>query len=343
MRVKSFTADTTARAMNMVRDALGDEAIIVSTRTENDGSTMITAAIEPPQTSDPAANEDFEEVEPLVFPGETEATIRQALTYHGVPPWLAGRLSKAAAALEQDGNAGTAILALATALDDHFTFQTLATQWPAGPLLVIGPPGGGKTITAAKLCARECLAKRPVAAITADTRRAGGVEQLAAFTRILGIELTTAASPAELISAVDDVNDAHARVIIDTPGVNPFDDDDMRIVLELVRAVEGSAVLVLAAGADPMEAADLARAYADIGAERMIVTRMDMARRFGALLAAADGAGLSFAEVSISAQVADGLTPVSPLALARLMLPHTEENTRNDENSSLQDTTEALP
>ena len=48
--------------------------------------------------------------------------------------------------------------------------------------MLVGPPGAGKTIVAAKLMMRARRAGRPFAAITTDTRRAGGVEQLQAFT-----------------------------------------------------------------------------------------------------------------------------------------------------------------
>ncbi|MDD9877239.1 MAG: hypothetical protein OXR84_07335 [Magnetovibrio sp.] len=325
MRVKTFTAETTAAAMDMVRDTLGNDAIIVSTRTATDGSTSVTAAVEPATP----ANEDFEQHEPLVFPDETEGTIRQALTYHGVPPWLANRLAKKAAA----SGADTAALALAAALDDQFSFLPLAAQWPEGPLLLVGPPGAGKTITAAKLCARERLERRPVAVISTDTKRAGGIEQLAAFTRILDLDLITAPGPADLLDAVEGIDTASTRIVIDTPGLNPFDEEQAAVLIEIAKAARGSVVLVLAAGNDPMEAADLARAYGDLGANRMIVTRLDLARRYGGLLAAAEGAGLGLAEVSISAQVAEGLIPVSPVAMAKLILPHAEDRTDPPEST----------
>ncbi|MBT3660294.1 MAG: hypothetical protein HN540_11080 [Rhodospirillaceae bacterium] len=335
MRVKTYTAETTVAAMSMVRGELGDEAIMVSTRTGSDGSTCVTAAIDPVLP----ANEDIEEREPLVFPDETEATIRQALAYHGVPPWLSSRLAKAAAAVEAQSPKSTAATCLGAALDEYFSFPPLEDDWPEGPLLLVGPPGSGKTITAAKLCARERVANRHVGVLTADTKRAGGVEQLAAFTRILDIELGTTPTPDDLGQALSADVLKGKRVIIDTPGCNPYDEKEMGDLLALCEAAGGSVVLTLPAGGDPMEAADMARAYADIGAKCMIVTRMDITRRYGGLLAAADGAGLNFADVSISAQVADGLIPLSPLALARLLMPHTEETNPAPQ----QNTAEASP
>jgi len=316
MRVKTFTADSTAAAMGLVRDELGDAAIIVSTRTERDGTASITAAIDPAIP----ANEDYEEPEPLVFPGEAEATVRQALTYHGVPPWLSSRLAKTSAEIP----APTVAQSLAVALERHFAFARLDQYWSSKPLLIIGPSASGKTVTAAKLCTRECLAKRPITVISTDTKRAGGIEQLAAFTRILEIELFTAGDADELADAIGRLKAQGKRILIDTPGGNPLEDDDMAALSTLLDAAGGTPVLTLAAGGDPMEAVDIARAYAEIGAEHVIITRMDMARRYGALLAAAEGAGLTMTDMSISAKIADGLIPATPAALARLMLPHTE-------------------
>ena len=51
------------------------------------------------------------------------------------------------------------------------------------------------------------------------------------------------------------------------------------------------------------------------------VALVDMAYRLGSLLSAADAAQLAFAELGVSASVADGLKKMSAVALARLLLP----------------------
>ena len=58
--------------------------------------------------------------------------------------------------------------------------------------------------------------------ITADGRRAGATEQLAAFTRLLGISLIVASHPVTLGRALTRRTDG-APVLIDTPGSDPFD------------------------------------------------------------------------------------------------------------------------
>ena len=327
MRVKTFTAENTAAAMDLVRDELGDKAIIIATRTERNGIASITAAVDPT----PTAKEHFEEHASLVFAGETEATVRQALAYHGVPTWLSNRLSKAAATI--DGLAPQQ--SFAAALERHFAFADINDHWLSAPLILVGPSGSGKTVTAAKFCTRECLAKRPVAMISADTKRAGGVEQLAAFARILDIELVTAGDADTLCQAIAKLSQRGARVLVDMPGTNPLDEHDMKHLATLVKAANGNVALTLAAGGDSLEAIDLAKAYQEAGAEYLIVTRMDMARRYGAILTVAEGADLALTNISISAQVTNGLIDITPIGLARLMMPHTESSTPPSDDSEV--------
>ena len=57
------------------------------------------------------------------------------------------------------------------------------------------------------------------------------------------------------------------------------------------------------------------------GAHRLLVTRLDAARRLGSVLVAADTAKLKFCDLSVTPHVAEGLTPINPVSLARLLLP----------------------
>jgi flagellar biosynthesis protein FlhF len=79
-------------------------------------------------------------------------------------------------------------------------------------------------------------------------------------------------------------------------------------------------VLVMPAGLDPAEAADQAVAFAEAGASLLIVTRLDIARRLGGIVAAAATARLPLTEAGIGPGAADGLVRLTPATLAdRLM------------------------
>ncbi len=316
MRLKTFNAPTLAEALAVVRTEMGEDAIIVSTQRVTDGGgTRVTAALEEADF-DGALDRERHDGDPL----DVAETIRQALAYHGTPPRLAERLVQIAGALAAEDPT----LAFAGAVDAGFAFSPLSDLGAGEAIMLVGPPGSGKTITTAKLAARATLDELSVEVITTDTQRAGGIEQLEAFTRILGLELETPDTVAALGEAVAAVA-GRRRVLIDTQGTNPFSEAEMDHLEQLIRAARGEPVLVMAAGGDAMEAADIAASFATIGVGRLLVTRLDMARRLGAILAAADAARLTFCEVSITPHIADGLSPINPVSLARLIMPHTLE------------------
>jgi len=313
MRLKSFTAPTMAAAMEMVRNELGDEAIIVSTqRAAGTKGVRITAALEP-------ADADLMVAELLGETSRSDAaeTVRDALTNHGLPPRLTERLVNAAS---MSGIADP-VLACAAALEAGFNFAHLPEHAAPRPFMLVGPPGSGKSIAVAKLAARSVLRHRQVAVITCDNIRAGATEQLAAFTSILEIDLIKARGPESLRRTVEANAGLFDLVLIDSPGVNPFKQADMDFLQALVEAADVEPVVVIAAGGDPLEAGEMAEAFAEIGAGRLFGSRLDTTRRLGSLLVAADAAQLALSDVSASPHVASGIAPISALSLARLMIP----------------------
>lgn len=324
MRLKSFHAKTMSDAMRMVRQSLGDDAIIVATREEEGGGVRVTAAVEEDdmpvaqernrQPSKPAAKP----VEPEIDVGEAVA---DALHRHGVPAALAEQLIDAASGLDTDDPC----LALGSALDSMYSFNPLPDGRSAvKPLVLVGPPGTGKTLIVAKLAARAVFKKRSVGVITTDTVRAGGVDQLAAFTRLMKLKLATVEDPDALAGAYE-VHRKTDLVLVDTAGRNPFSDEDMDDLRALLSAGEVEPVLVLPAGLDALEASDIALAFKAVGVRRLLVTRLDITRRLGSLLAIANRARLSFCDASVSSKVAEGLTTLNPMSLARMIIPPAEK------------------
>jgi flagellar biosynthesis protein FlhF len=329
MRLKTYTAPTMSEAMALVRDDMGQDAIIVSTQEGADGlACRVTAAIEEDVEFEATvvSNETREEPESdeLGFSVDDPITfLRQILTAHGLPQHLVDMLLRSAS--EIDGKDPG--LALAGAIDAHIAFRPIEVSEVDAPLILVGVPGAGKTITATKLAAAAKLKGHRVGVVTADAKRAGGIEQLKVFTTILEIDLIAVANAEELKKHVLSLKDADV-VIVDTAGVNPFDDDDMRYVMDIAELISGEPILVLPAGGDAMESADIAAAFNGIGAERMIVSRLDMTRRLGGILAAALAGRLAIANASINPRVADGLNTLNPVSLARLIVPN---ETNDDE------------
>ena len=311
MRVRIFIADTVTDAMRRIRRELGDDAVIISTQSDDDsGGVRITAAVEHEGTED-ALNQ-------LLATGIAEQVRReilQALDYHGVPRGLAeSLLDEVDEALLDDATAG-----LEAGLRRSFDFESLTLATLKRPVMLVGVPGAGKTVTATKLAARAVMEKRAVAVISADGFRAGAREQLAAFTDILETELIAVEGPAELRAALDELP-ADTVAIVDTTGTNPFSTTEMAALVRLIEASGVEPVLVVAAGGDVVEAAEIAAGFGAIGVRRAVLTRLDIARRLGAMLVTAEAGALAFSSVSFSPQVARGLKPLNPQSLARLLM-----------------------
>ena len=320
MRVKVFHAPTAAEAMRLVRDGLGDDAVILSTKDDGRDGMAITAAVESDLAED-ALTEAIGAAEPLNGGGAPDEsltaeanTLIRALAYHGVPTPLAERLFRSASANGSDALAPS----LAGVIDATFNFAPL-TAAPQRPCMLVGPAGVGKTVAVAKIATRAVLAGLRVAVMTTDTTRAGGVDQLAVFTNVLKLDLLVIDRGAELGRAVQQAAEA-GSVVIDSFGVNPHRDDELATLKDLIGAAGAEPILVLAAGGDPAEQAEVAERFADLGVHRLLITRLDEARRFGGVLGAADAAGLWFSDASISPYVGQGLHGLSPASLARLLL-----------------------
>jgi flagellar biosynthesis protein FlhF len=291
MRLKLYRASGVAEAMAQVRADLGVDALILATRRVGNG-VEVTAALEPEDEAPPPR---------ASFP---EPARLAALRFHGVPDELLDGLLH--------GN-------LVDAVSGAVGFGSLDLTAGSRPLLLVGPPGAGKTLSVARLATRLVMSGETPMVVTADGRRAGATEQLAAFTRLLGLNLIVASHPVMLGRALAR-RPTDAPVLIDAPGTDPFDPTQREEIAALAVTVNAVVALVVPAGLDPAEPADIACAFAEAGASLLIITRLDITRRLGGVLAAGSQGGLALAEAGIGPGAADGMVALTPALLSsRLM------------------------
>lgn len=296
MRLRVFHAPTSAQALARARAELGEDALILATRRVA-GGVEITAAVGDADDAPIAA------IPPLTADPTTPAWDAAALRAHGVPERCLARLART--------------LPLGEAIAEAFRFAALPLA-PGRVIILCGPPGSGKTLTTAKLATRLRLAGISPTVIAADGRRAGAVDQLAAFTRLLGLNLVVAPDIPRLAKAIARRAPA-APALVDYAGTDPFSDQDGTELAALIQAVGAEAVLVLPAALDAEEAGEIAEAMAARGVRHLLPTRLDLARRLGAVLAAAS-AGLALGEGGIGPGAADGLIPLDPALLETWLL-----------------------
>jgi flagellar biosynthesis protein FlhF len=298
MRLKVYRAPRMADAMARVRAELGPDALILASRQVGDG-VEVTAALEP-EDDLPAPS-----LAPVYDPPS-----HAALSFHGVPVALHAALGH--------GD-------LAARLGTTFAFAPLPLSASDRPLLLTGPPGAGKTLTTAKLAARLVMSGVTPLVISADGRRAGATEQLVVFTRVLNIDLVVADHPISLGRALAR-RPRGVPVLIDAPGLDPFDPGQAEELRTLAAVAGATTVLVMQAGLDTAEAADLAQAHAELGATLMIATKLDLTRRLGSVLSAADAGRLALTEAGVGPGVADGLISLTNVELATRLLANVPDH-----------------
>jgi flagellar biosynthesis protein FlhF len=292
MKVKRFEGSDLGTALACVRRSLGDDALILETRQIEAGFEVL-AAIEPRQ----------DEVVPLELPRIADDYLderRAAFGWHGVSADLTTRLT------DRD---------LELALNKRFRFAPLRPPASGAPLMFVGEPGAGKTLSLVKLAARMVMAGVKPHLISTDGQKAGAAEQLAALTRILGLTLLVADQPATLRRAIAMRVDG-APVLIDGRGMTAGLAADDAALKDMLSASGSEPVLVVPAGLDPAETVDIAAYFADAGVRQLIATRLDVARRVGGLIEAAWRSRLVLTEAGHSADVVDGLSPMTAKMLA---------------------------
>ncbi len=324
MRLKTYTAASMPEAMKMVRIQMGEDAVIMATKHDKKQNLFIvTAGIDDEAfaTPKPATTAATSLAAPPVststqpIEDHTIDAIAEALDRHGSPRRLTHHLLRN---IEDSGN--DPVTAMACGLQSLFSFGSLLGIEQRKPLLLIGTPGAGKTLTIAKLATKAVMQRRKVSVITCDTLKAGGVEQLSTLTRILNVPLHTVEDADGLRIAIDQAPD-DALLLIDSPGINPFNMQDIDWLYHLTQAELMDTVMVQPSGIDALEAAEITAALAQkFRPQYLLITKLDMARRLGSMLASAYESRLKIVHAGMSSNVVDGLVDITPMLLARLLL-----------------------
>jgi signal recognition particle GTPase len=182
----------------------------------------------------------------------------------------------------------------------------------ANAILLKGVNGSGKTSVAAKIAAQAFLTGRRVKVLTTDAHAPRLVE---VATR-LKLQVTETHTPQLMARAVAEAIRRNSLVVIDTSGFNPHRAKE-RAAFDALGQIGGVETIgVVSALYDALEMAEELTA---LGAQRTIVTGLDLARRAGALAVAAIS-GPPIAHVARSSFPGDGLEPLTPLSLARTLL-----------------------
>lgn len=344
MRIRQFTGSNTAEALHALRDALGEDALVLSTRHEPNG-VVITAADDVADgdvTTDVQAAPD----EPPASRGDADANadlrfdlalIRTQLEQLGRRMQRMDRVL-----LELDAETGLGAegreivermvacgygrhlaqpvarsferaVASASSPEDALhasLLEHVAIASPDGPRIeaFVGPTGSGKTTTIAKIAARRVRdGLPPPALIVCDTQRIGAADELGAYARLLGAPLHVALDADELRAALAQCADAD-KILIDTGGLCA--DAVACAELQALLAGAGEALGVTAVVSAAASLRSLQRVWpqlAQLGAARCVVTRFDEGDEPGVACTWLAETGLPLALLGTGRRVPDDL------------------------------------
>ncbi|MGB9820913.1 MAG: flagellar biosynthesis protein FlhF [Pseudothermotoga sp.] len=321
MKVKKYTVSDIREALEQIKRDLGEDAVILSTRSIRKGGFLgigakryleVTAVCEDKSNQSRIENNEVYKFQELLVKNKEkrqEEEIRElkqmiqemksmlSFGRQSDLPQNIQKLLKALQAHDVDPIVTSRIIEYIRisygdiVIDDAFR-QKLAeyvmpfmrTEVPTldKVVLLVGPTGVGKTTTLAKLAARLKLAeKKQIAILTLDTYRIAATEQLKTYATIMDIPLRVAYTPREARLELDAMHDFDT-ILIDTAGRSQNNDIQMSELKALAETISPQiCFLVASMNCKYSDFKDIMNRFAVAKYTHVILTKMDETKSYG--------------------------------------------------------------
>ena len=332
MHYRKFRRATVREALSAVKEDLGADALVLSTRMVRSGGLSglmgarvveVTAAVERLEMSEeriPASN--------LRRSDEARPVTTDALSAHARN--VAARLT----ASGMDGSFAVNIArhpslqgraagpdAVRRAVAETLAPLTAGSEDFAPVEVFVGPPGVGKTTTIAKIAAQaRATEDKRLWLVAADGFRVGAVEQLRLYAEIIGTPLFVARSGSELASTL---NGVRRPLLIDTAGRSPRDTGNAEILDVLAGRHDVRRHLVLPADTTATQARRIIDRFRPSQPDRVVLTRLDETDTLAPLVSVLDHYKLPVSYLTHGQNVPDDLQRATPAALTDWVLGDT--------------------
>ena len=312
MNIRTFTGKKLIDVITRIHHEIGPQALVIDTKTDKRGVTVTVAVREPKEGTVPVSSKENKTDLELALKNK----IDQCLIHHGF-------LEKTRFQFLSNFTMGpddSVVDVMADMLSAGMSFNKadVGRKW-GERLMLIGAPGVGKTIMAAKLLAAAVFEERKVHIVTIDSLKTGAVFQLQSYAYAMGTEVIVCRQPSDLKAflatcATDE------DVIIDTPGIDPRDRQDASRLAEFIYQLKAPPIWVAGATINADVAKQQALAFAGFGADKVIISQGDLVDRFGAILEAVRMAKYVLLGLNHSPYVGRPFITLRPSLLAKILL-----------------------
>ncbi len=186
-------------------------------------------------------------------------------------------------------------------------------------IMLVGPTGGGKSSSAARLAFQFTLEDRAdVRLVTTDNFRADSREQLQSLADVIGCPFTAVSSPDELAAHLKTIDSG--LVLIDTSGcASRADADELAALIGAANPHEIH--LVIPAAAPAGDIIEFIETNPDIRIDRLFITKLDQTAFRGGVIGAALKSNLKFSYQSSSRDLPGDITLFDPMTFVSALKP----------------------
>jgi flagellar biosynthesis protein FlhF len=314
MQTKTYFASSVPAALEVARQELGDNAMLIGSRptpqeSRGFGRLEVTFAHEESRQTEPGDLSGMEDIRAEL------AALRKAV---GSERSTKGEASGLLTERILESGESSAVIVRDLAERIHVAPFGEMRPGESRTLAFIGPPGRGKTTSLVKIAVQYGLARRvPVRIYSAGAHAIGGQEQMARYASILGATFQACESLAGLNLALNG-DGWKGLLLIDTPGLSWADRDEFEELRRFLAShPEIEKHLVLRADAGAGETAHMLSRFAPLTPSRLLFTGLDEALRPIAAVETLITSGLATTFCGTGQQIPDDLEEVDASRLAR--------------------------